>query len=120
MRMPDFQIRNLKPFARFGQVSLNARKMELRRANRPISLTLQEFKVLSFFVSKPEIVISRQELIAAIWPKRKRSSERTVDNHIAKLRQKIESDPAHPIHLLTVHRVGYKFVPRGKRRQPRQ
>jgi DNA-binding response OmpR family regulator len=81
-----------------------------------LGLTLQEFKVLKFFVSRPEIVISRQKLISAVWPKRKRSSDRTVDNHIARLRQKIEKDPAHPEHLLTVHGVGYKFVSQRRRR----
>ncbi|HET6176814.1 MAG TPA: helix-turn-helix domain-containing protein [Candidatus Sulfotelmatobacter sp.] len=90
--------------------------MELCRANHPVVLTLQEFKVLKFFISRPEEVVSRQKLITAIWPKRKRSSDRTVDNHIARLRRKIEKDPAHPVYLLTVHGVGYKFVPREDRR----
>jgi DNA-binding response OmpR family regulator len=85
--------------------------MELRRANRSIELTLQEFKVLKFFVSRPRVVISRQKLVGSIWPKRKRASYRTVDNCIAKLRRKIESDPDHPTLIRTVHGVGYKFVP---------
>ena len=97
--------------ARFGEISLNFRKMQLHRADQPVVLTLQEFKVLRFFVSRPEVVVSRQQLITAVWPKRDRSSRRTVDNHIARLRQKIERDPAHPVYLLTVHGVGYKFVP---------
>ena len=99
--------------ARFGDICLNFKKMELRRSDEPVVLTLQEFKVLRFFVSQPEVVLSRQKLITAAWPKRDRSSRRTVDNHIARLRQKIEKDPAHPVHLLTVHGVGYKFVPEG-------
>ena len=99
--------------ARFGEISLNFRTMELRRADQLIELTLQEFKVLKFFVSRPDLVVSRQKLITAVWRKRKRSSERTVDNYIVRLRQKIERDPAHPVHLLTVHGAGYKFVPRG-------
>ncbi len=81
--------------------------------NQPVGLTLQEFKVLKFLISRPELVISRQKLITAVWPKKERSSHRTVDNHIARLRQKIERDPAHPTYLQTVHGVGYKFVPRG-------
>ena len=98
--------------AQFGAITLDFRKMELCRADQPIGLTLQEFKVLKFLVSRPEIVVSRQKLISAVWPKRKRSSYRTVDNCIAKLRQKIESDPGCPIFLQTVHGVGYKFVPK--------
>jgi DNA-binding response OmpR family regulator len=100
--------------ARFGEFSLDFKKMELCRADQPVNLTLQEFKVLKFLVSRPEVVLSRLKLIASAWPKRKRSSHRTVDNCISKLRQKIEKDPADPVYLLTVHGVGYKFVPRER------
>ena len=113
--MANIQTSRHGDIARFGEVSLNFRKMELCRADRPIVLTLQEYKVLKFFIARPEVVVSRQKLISAVWPKRKRSSERTVDNHIARLRQKIERDPARPAHLLTVHGVGYKFVPQDER-----
>ncbi|MGA8866052.1 MAG: response regulator transcription factor [Candidatus Sulfotelmatobacter sp.] len=109
--MTDFHLRRISPVAQFGEVSVDFRKMELCRANRPVDVTLQEFKVLKFLVSRPEIVISRQKLISALWPKRKRSSYRTVDNCIAKLRRKIETNPDCPVFLRTVHGVGYKFVP---------
>lgn len=112
--MTSIQTRSIE-IARFGEISLNFRKMELCRADQPVVLTLQEFKVLKFFIARPGVVVSRQKLISAVWPKRKRSSERTVDNHIARLRQKIERDPARPAHLLTVHGVGYKFVPQDGR-----
>lgn len=115
MTEPD--VKRTSEVMRFGEISLNFTKMELRRADEPIMLTLQEFKVLRFFLSRPEVVLSRQKLITAVWPKRDRSSRRTVDNHVARLRQKIEKDPAHPVHLLTVHGVGYKFVPEGDRRR---
>jgi DNA-binding response OmpR family regulator len=97
--------------ARFGEFSLDFGKMQLCRAGQPVMLTLQEFKVLKFFLSRPEVVLSRPRLITAVWPRRKRMSYRTVDNCIAKLRQKIERNPTKPIHLLTVHGVGYRFVP---------
>jgi DNA-binding response OmpR family regulator len=114
--MTDFQVRTISQVAQFGEFSLDFRKMELRRANRPIELTLQEFKVLKFLVFRPQIVVSRQKLIGSVWPKRKRSSYRTVDNCIAKLRQKIETSPGHPVFLRTVHGVGYKFDPQGNHR----
>lgn len=85
--------------------------MDLCRAGRPVDITLREFKVLKFLVSRPKIVVSRQKLITSVWPKRKRASFRTVDNCIAKLRQKIESNPDCPVLIRTVHGVGYKFVP---------
>ncbi len=85
--------------------------MELCRADQTIDLTLREFRVLKFMVCRPKVVISRQKLIGSAWPKRKRSSYRTVDNCIAKLRQKIEKNPDCPVFIRTVHGVGYKFVP---------
>jgi DNA-binding response OmpR family regulator len=111
--MPDVQFRRITQAAQFGEFSLDFRKMELCRADQPIGLTLRQFKVLKFLVSRPSVVISRQKLIASAWPKRKRSSYRTVDNCIAKLRQKIEHDPDCPVLIRTVHGVGYKFVPQG-------
>lgn len=118
--MTDFNVRKIGQVARFGQISLDFRKMELCRGDQPVGLTLQEFKVLKFFVARPGIVVSRQRLIGAVWPKRKRASHRTVDNCIAKLRRKIESNPDSPIFLRTVHGVGYKFVPEEVQRTFRQ
>jgi len=109
--MSDLQVQKIGKAARFGEFSLDFQKMELCRADQPIGLTLREFKVLKFLVSRPRVVISRQKLIGSAWPKRKRSSYRTVDNCIAKLRQKIENDPDCPVFIRTVHGVGYKFVP---------
>ncbi len=110
--MNDLQDRSNGQVARFGQFSLDFRRMELCRADRPIALTLREFKVLKFLLCRPKVVISRQKLISSAWPKRERSSYRTVDNCIAKLRQKIEANPECPVFIRTVHGVGYKFVPR--------
>lgn len=118
--MTAYQVSKSGQLAQFGEISLDFRKMELYRADQPVSLTLQEFKVLKFFVSRPGLVISRQTLITAIWRKRKRTSDRTVDNHIARLRQKLEKDPAHPAYFRTVHGVGYKFVPQERPRDSQQ
>jgi DNA-binding response OmpR family regulator len=109
--MSDFQGQKVSHVARFGEMSLDFRTMELYRGGQPIDLTLREFKVLKFLVSRPRIVVSRQKLISSAWPRRQRSSHRTVDNCIAKLRQKIENHPDCPVFLQTVHGVGYKFVP---------
>jgi len=105
--MTDLQVRRTSQVAQFGEYSLDFQKMELTRADQLIGLTLREFKVLKFFIARPEIVVSRQKLISALWPKRKRSTNRTVDNCIAKLRQKIENDPESPAFIRTVHGVGY-------------
>ncbi len=113
--MTDLEVRRTSQMAQFGEFSLDFRKMELTRADQPVELTLREFRVLKFLVARPEIVVSRQKLISALWPKRSRSTNRTVDNCIAKLRQKIESNPECPAFIRTVHGVGYKFVPFEKR-----
>lgn len=109
--MNDFSVRKIDEGAQIGEIFLDFKKMQLRRADHLVELTFREFKVLRFFVSRPEIVISRQRLIRAVWPKRRRSSCRTVDNCIAKLRQKIETTPDCPVFLRTVYGIGYKFVP---------
>lgn len=111
LNMTDFQVKSISQVTQFGEISLDFRRMELCRAGQPVQITLREFKVLKFLVSRPKIVISRQRLISSAWPKRKRASYRTVDNCIAKLRQKIESNPDCPVFIRTVHGVGYKFVP---------
>jgi len=109
--MNDPVNQSISQIARFGEFSLDFRKMELCRADQPIELTLREFKVLKFLVCRPRIVVSRHQLVGSAWPKRKRSTHRTVDNCISKLRQKIESNPGCPVFIRTVHGVGYKFVP---------
>jgi DNA-binding response OmpR family regulator len=109
--MTDLQSRKTTQVAQFGELTLDFRTMELSRAGRSIEITVREFKVLRFLLSRPRVVVSRQKLINSAWPKRQRSSYRTVDNCIAKLRQKIENDPNCPALLRTVHGVGYKFVP---------
>lgn len=109
--MTDLQPGKINQVAQFGELTLDFRTMELSRAGRSIEITVREFKVLRFLLSRPRVVVSRQKLINSAWPKRQRSSYRTVDNCIAKLRQKIENDPNCPVLLRTVHGVGYKFVP---------
>lgn len=91
-------------------ISVNFTKMELSRGGEPIALTTQEFKVLKFFVQNPDRVITREELLNEVWGYKNYPSTRTVDNHILRLRQKLEQDPAHPLHFRTVHGTGYKFV----------
>ena len=96
--------------ARFGEVRVNLLTMEISRSEKPVVLTAHEFKLLRFFIKTPERVVSRNELLNEVWGYHNYPSTRTVDNHILKLRQKLERDPANPVHFRTVHGVGYKFV----------
>jgi len=94
----------------FGDVSIDFTKMEIVREGRTIALTAQEFKTLKFMVQNAERVITSDELLNEVWGYHNYPSTRTVDNHILKLRQKLEKDPGNPVHFRTVHGVGYKFV----------
>ncbi len=96
---------------RFGQVQIDLLKMEARRSDRPVNLTAMEFKVLRFFVLNPDRVISRDELLNQVWGYDSYPCTRTVDNHVLRLRQKLEAEMASPVHFRTVHGLGYKFTP---------
>ena len=95
----------------FADVAVSFAKMEVLRGSESISLTTQEFKTLKFMVQNRERVISREELLNQVWGYQNYPSTRTVDNHILKLRQKLEGDPSNPVHFRTFHGAGYKFVP---------
>ena len=97
--------------ARFGEVRVNFLTMVVSRSEKPVVLTAQEFKLLKFLIQSPERVFSRNELLNGVWGYNNYPSTRTVDSHICTLRQKLELNPARPIHFLTVHGMGYKFVP---------
>jgi DNA-binding response OmpR family regulator len=98
--------------ARFGDVCVDFARMEMRRSSgKPMTLSIQEFKTLKCFLSNPGRIFSRGELLREAWGYVNYPSTRTVDNYVLRLRQKIERDPTCPVHFLTVHRVGYKFVP---------
>ena len=95
----------------FDDVKVDFTKMELWREGKLVQMTSQEFKVLKFMMQNAERVLSREELLNTVWGYQNYPSTRTVDNHILKLRQKLEKDPANPAHFRTVHSAGYKFVP---------
>jgi DNA-binding response OmpR family regulator len=95
----------------FADVLVDFSKMEITRGREKITVTAKEFKTLEFLTRNAERTISRDELLDKVWGYQDYPCTRTVDNHMLRLRQKLESDPSHPSHFLTVHRVGYKFVP---------
>src|SRR5713226_2112538 len=94
----------------FDGITVDFKKMEVQRDSKVVVLTTQEFKTLQFLVQNADRVISRDELLNEVWGYQNYPSTRTVDNHILKLRQKLERDPASPVHFRTVHGMGYKFV----------
>ena len=95
----------------FGEAKVDFTSMEAEQAGKPVTLTAQEFKLLKFFAGSPGRVLSRDELLNEVWGYQNYPSTRTVDNHILRLRQKLEPDSANPRYFLTIHGAGYKFVP---------
>jgi DNA-binding response OmpR family regulator len=96
--------------ASFDGIAVDFTKMEVMRDGEPTVLTGLEFKTLKFLVQNAERVISRDQLLNEVWGYENYPATRTVDNFILRLRQKLERDPANPVHFRTVHGVGYKFV----------
>ncbi len=95
---------------RFGSIAVDFRKAEVTRDGVPIELSAREFKLLKYFVEHRGAALSRDELLNEVWGYNAMPSTRTVDVHVAWLRQKLEDNVRHPQHILTVHGLGYKFA----------
>lgn len=95
----------------FDEVRIDFTSMVATRGSKSLTFTAQEFKLLRYFANSPARVISREELLNDVWGYENYPTTRTVDNHVLRLRQKLEPDPANPRYFLTMHGSGYKFVP---------
>jgi DNA-binding response OmpR family regulator len=94
----------------FGDITLDFRTYQATKAGFPLDLTPREFRILHYFIEHTGEVVSREALLNNVWGYDSSAFTRTVDTHMARLRQKIEDIAAEPKHLITVHRVGYKFI----------
>jgi len=99
---------NMSPIV-FGKVRIDPKTYEGRRGNEAFSLSGRELELLRYLVERDGEVVSRFDLLDAVWGVKYEGTTRTLDQHVAKLRQKVEDDPADPRHILTVHGVGYRF-----------
>ena len=93
----------------FGQVRVDFRRAEVTSAGRTVELSSLEFKLLRYFIEHRGALLSRQELLEKVWGYPAVLQTRTVDVHVASLRQKVEPHPSKPEHIVTVHRQGYRF-----------
>jgi two-component system alkaline phosphatase synthesis response regulator PhoP len=93
----------------FGDVEVDFARGELRRGGAPVELTPIEFKLLQLFIRSRGRVLSRERLLEGAWGPETFASDRIVDNHIANLRKKIETDPANPRYLRNLRGLGYRF-----------
>ena len=95
---------------RFGNVTVDFRRYEARKRGQPVELTRKEFGLLRLLAARSGEVVTRDDLLNEVWGYDATPTTRTVDNHVASLRAKLEDNPSNPQHLFTVHRVGYKWV----------
>ena len=93
----------------FGDVYLDFRKHVAERAGKPIPLSPREFDLLHYLIQNRGEAVTRDELLDSVWGLTNYPITRTVDNHVAKLRQRVD-DPGQPRYIITVHKVGYKFL----------
>jgi DNA-binding response OmpR family regulator len=99
------------PVLRFGEIVVDLDTRTVTRTGVPVRLTHLEFELLRFFCVSARRVYSREQLLREVWGLRQAGQVRTVDNFLGQLRAKLEADPEHPRHLLTVRGSGYRFVP---------
>jgi two-component system, OmpR family, alkaline phosphatase synthesis response regulator PhoP len=95
---------------RFGEILIDFRKTSVTRAGAPVDLSAREFKLLRHFIAHRGATLSRDTLLADVWGYDEMPLTRTVDVHVAGLRQKIETNPKAPEYILTVHGLGYRFT----------
>lgn len=94
----------------FGSVRIDFKRCVTLKGKRQIQLTRKELEIMKYFIEHKGEALTRERLLDEIWGYERFPTTRTVDNHILKLRQKLEDDPENPRFILTVHGIGYKFV----------
>lgn len=99
------------PVVEAGPVRIDPERHEARIGGAPVSLPLKEFDLLEFLVRNAGRVLTRGQLIDRIWGSDYVGDTKTLDVHVKRLRSKVEPDPSHPVHLVTVRGLGYKFEP---------
>ena len=95
---------------RIGDLEIDFRIHQARRGKQRVEFTAREFELLRYFVTHIGQVVTREQILNEVWGYEEFPTTRTIDNFVAKLRQKIEKLPHAPEHILTIHGSGYKFV----------
>jgi DNA-binding response OmpR family regulator len=109
LRRAAKQVVDVESFT-FGDVELNFKKYVARKGGQVLELSAREFEILRYLIKRRGEIVTRDQLLDEVWGYDSNPVTRTVDNHIARLRQKIEPDPSAPQHIVTVHRLGYRFI----------
>jgi DNA-binding response OmpR family regulator len=93
-----------------GEVELDLRRLRATKNGEPLDLSPREFEILQLLIAHAGETVSREQLLHHIWGEHASLYTRTIDAHVTRLRQKLEADPANPLYIITVHRVGYRLV----------
>lgn len=109
LRRAAKQVAEIETFE-FGDVKLDFKKYRASKRGLELELSAREFDILKYLIKNRDKIVTRDRLLDEVWGYTSSPITRTIDNHIAKLRQKIEDTPSDPQHIITVHRVGYRFV----------
>jgi two-component system alkaline phosphatase synthesis response regulator PhoP len=110
LRRAPIRVQEQENIQQFGDLKIDLRGTEVWREGRPVALSAREFQLLRYLVEHRGATITRGELLKEVWGYNASTYTRTVDMHVASLRQKIEDDPKQPQWLLTVPGLGYKFA----------
>ncbi|MEE8522446.1 MAG: response regulator transcription factor [Thermoanaerobaculia bacterium] len=94
----------------FGDVTVDFRRARITRGGEPVDLSALEYKLLRYFIEQRDELLSRDHLLDKVWGYDAEVYSRTVDQHVAALRRKLEPTPSHPQFILTVHGLGYRFA----------
>ncbi|MDP9169721.1 MAG: response regulator transcription factor [Acidobacteriota bacterium] len=95
----------------FADVEVNLERRVVSRKGVEVKFTPAEYNLLTFFLQNPDRPLSRDMILNSVWGYESFPNTRTVDAHVVRLRQKLETDPNTPRHFLTLHKVGYRFLP---------
>jgi DNA-binding response OmpR family regulator len=95
----------------FADVEIDLERRIVRRKGAEIKFTPAEYNLLTYFLQNPDRPLSRDMILNSVWGYESFPNTRTVDAHVVRLRQKLEADPVAPRHFLTLHKVGYRFLP---------
>lgn len=109
LRRVSKQVAEFEQFT-FGSIELDFKKYRAAKQGKELELSAREFEILRYLIKHQGEIVTRDQLLDEVWGYNNNPISRTIDNHIVKLRQKIEENPAEPQHIITVHRVGYRFV----------
>lgn len=110
LRREKREVKKIPEAYSFGDVEVDFSHFKVRRKGKEVDLTSLEVEILKYFVAHRGEVVTREALLDKIWGYERFPTTRTIDNHILKLRKKIEEDPAHPKYIFSVYGAGYRFM----------